>query len=73
MQKTLLEIIDTTNEPNILNNIIDMAKQNAGGKRKNAGRKKGEPTKAIGQRVPIRFHKQLVQIVKTELQKLLEL
>lgn len=43
----------------------------AGGKRKGAGRPKGEPTKAIGQRVPIRFHKQLVQMIKTELVKLL--
>ena len=44
-----------------------------GGKRPNAGAKKGELKKAIGQRVPVRFHKQLVQILKTELQKLLEL
>lgn len=44
-----------------------------GGKRKGAGAKKGEPKKPIGQRVPTRFHKQLVQIVKTELQRLLDL
>lgn len=44
-----------------------------GGKRANAGAKKQEPKKAIGQRVPVRFHKKLVQIVKTELQKLLDL
>lgn len=44
-----------------------------GGKRKGAGAKKQEPKKAIGQRVPTRFHKQLVQVVKTELQKLLNL
>jgi len=50
-----------------------MKKKTAGGKRKNAGRKKDEPKKAIGQRVPVRFHKQLVQMVKTELQKLLDL
>jgi len=50
-----------------------MIKKTAGGKRKNAGRKKDEPKKAIGQRVPVRFHKQLVKMVKTELQKLLDL
>ena len=32
-----------------------------GGKRANAGAKKQESKKAIGQRVPVRFHKQLVQ------------
>ena len=42
-----------------------------GGKRKGAGRPKDEPKKAIGQRVPLRFHKQLVQMVKNELIKLL--
>lgn len=42
-----------------------------GGKRKGAGRPKDEPKKAIGQRVPLRFHKHLVAIVKTELVKLL--
>lgn len=44
-----------------------------GGKRKGAGRPKGEPTKAIGQRVPVRFHKQIVKMVKAELQRLIEL
>lgn len=42
-----------------------------GGKRKGAGRPKDEPKKAIGQRVPVRFHKDLVQMVKLELAKLL--
>lgn len=42
-----------------------------GGKRKGAGRPKDEPKKAIGKRVPLRFHKQLVQMVKNELIKLL--
>ncbi len=41
-----------------------------GGKRAGAGRPKGEPTKAIGQRVPVRFHKQLVAMVKGELKRL---
>lgn len=45
----------------------------AGGKRKGAGRKKGEPTKAIGKRVPVRFHKQLVKMIEDELQRLLSL
>lgn len=43
-----------------------------GGKRKNAGRKKGEPKKAIGKRVPIKYHSQLVKLVETELQRLIE-
>ena len=71
--KTLLEIIDTTNETNILNNIIDMAKITAGGKRKNAGRKKDEPKKAIGVRVRLRFHSQIVKMVKIEEQRMLDL
>lgn len=45
----------------------------AGGKRKGAGRPKGEETKAIGKRVPIRFHKQLVKMIEDELQRLLSL
>ncbi len=45
----------------------------AGGKRENAGRKKDELKKAIGVRVRVRFHSQLVQMVKTEEQRLLEL
>ncbi len=42
-----------------------------GGKRKGAGRPKDEPKKAISQRVPIRFHKYLVKMIKTELVRLL--
>ena len=42
-----------------------------GGKRKGAGRPKDEPKKAIGQRVPIRFHKTIVALVKLELSRLL--
>ena len=45
----------------------------AGGKRENAGRKKDEPKRAIGIRVRVRFHSQLVKMVKLEEQKLLEL
>lgn len=48
-------------------------KKTAGGKRKNAGRKKDEPKKAIGVRVRVRFHSQLVKMIKLEEQKLLEL
>jgi len=47
-------------------------KKTPGGKRKGAGRPKGEETKAIGKRVPVRFHKQLVKLVEVELKKLLE-
>lgn len=50
-----------------------MKQNKAGGKRKGAGRKKGEPTKAIGKRVPVRFHKQLVKMIEEELQHLLSL
>lgn len=42
-----------------------------GGKRKGAGAKKQEPKKAIGVRVRVRFHSQLVKMVKLEEQKLL--
>lgn len=42
-----------------------------GGKRHGAGRPKDEPKKAIGQRVPVRLHKQLVTMIKTELSRLL--
>ena len=44
-----------------------------GGKRKGAGPKKQEPKKAIGVRVRVRFHSQLVKMVKIEEQKLLDL
>lgn len=51
-----------------------MAKaKKVGGKRKGAGRPKGEATKAIGKRVPVRFHKQLVKMIENELQRLLSL
>lgn len=48
-------------------------KKQLGGNRPNAGRKKGEHKKAIGVRVRVRFYAQLVQMVKLEEQKLLEL
>jgi len=44
-----------------------------GGKRKGAGAKKQEPKKAIGVRVRVRFHSQLVKMVKIEEQKLIDL
>jgi len=50
-----------------------MQKNKAGGQRVNAGRKKGEPKKAIGKRVPIKYHSQLVKLVEIELKRLLEL
>ena len=45
----------------------------SGGQRENAGRPKGEATKAIGKRVPVRFHYQLVKMIEDELQRLLTL
>lgn len=47
-----------------------MKKTNLGGKRKNAGRPKGEPKKPIGQRVPVKYHKRLVKLVQDEVKKL---
>lgn len=45
-----------------------------GGKRKGAGRPKSPiKTKAVGQRVPIKFHTQIVQMVKLEVERLLAL
>ena len=46
-------------------------KTNLGGKREGAGRPKGEPTEPLNLRVPKRFKKQLVVLVKQELSKLL--
>lgn len=47
-------------------------KKHAGGKRKGAGRPKGEPTKALGLRVPTKWHKQLVELVRAEVKRLSE-
>ena len=44
-----------------------------GGKRKGAGAKKGEPKKAVGVRVMVRFLKQCQQAARNEEQRLLEL
>jgi hypothetical protein len=44
-----------------------------GGKRKGAGAKKQEPKKAIGVRVRVRFHSEIVKMVKLEEQRLLDL
>jgi hypothetical protein len=43
----------------------------SGGARPNAGRPAGEPKKAIGHRVLVRFHAQLVQYLKEKEQELL--
>lgn len=42
----------------------------AGGKRKGAGRPKGEPTKALGLRVPTKWHKHLSDMVRAEVKRL---
>ena len=47
-----------------------MKQTNLGGKRQNAGRPKGEEKKAIGKRVPIKYHKKLVALIEKELVKL---
>lgn len=41
-----------------------------GGKRKGAGRPKGEPTKALGLRVPTKWHKHLSDMVRAEVKRL---
>lgn len=48
-------------------------KKQAGGKREGAGRPKGEPTKAIGIRVPVKWHKQITSLVRAEVKKLSEI
>ena len=47
-----------------------MKTKTLGGKRKNAGRPKGEPKKPIGQRVPVKYHKRLVKLVLDVVKKL---
>lgn len=47
------------------------AKQsNLGGARPGAGRPKGEQTKAVGVRVPVKYHAQIAALVKKEVAKL---
>lgn len=41
-----------------------------GGKREGAGRPKGEKKKALGIRVPVKYHSHLTKLVKDELIKL---
>lgn len=47
-----------------------MKNKQAGGKRHNAGRPKGEPKKAIGKRVPIKWHKHIIKVVDAEIERL---
>lgn len=47
-----------------------MKKSNAGGKRAGAGRPKGEATKALGLRVPVKYHKEIVVLIRKELDRL---
>lgn len=47
-----------------------MKKSKAGGKRPGAGRPKGEEKKALGLRVPVKYHARLVKLVKDELGRL---
>jgi hypothetical protein len=50
-----------------------MTEKKRGGDRPGAGRKKGEPKKAVGTRVRLRFHSQLTNFVKLEEQRLIDL
>ena len=43
---------------------------NLGGKRPGAGRPAGEKKIALGLRVPVKYHKQLSELVRKELAKL---
>jgi len=47
-----------------------MKKTKLGGKRQGAGRPKGEPKKAIGKRVPVKYHKKIVDMVDKEIERL---
>lgn len=47
-----------------------MKKTKAGGKRPGAGRPKGEKKVALGLRVPEKYKKHLVKLVRDELKKL---
>lgn len=47
-----------------------MKKSKLGGKREGAGRPKGEEKKAIGLRVPVKYHARLTELVKKELKRL---
>ncbi len=57
--KTLLDVIDLSNEPNILGQ--------RGGKREGSGRPKGKPTKVLSYRVPqkiaAKFDKEVKKIL----------
>jgi hypothetical protein len=53
--------------------IEHVKSKSSGGQRENAGRKKGEETKAIGKRVPIKYHSHFVKLVEIELKRLLDL
>lgn len=53
----------------MLNTMIKQ-KPTAGGKRIGAGRPKGEAKKALGLRVPVKYHQHLTKLVKDELIKL---
>ena len=48
-------------------------KKAPGGKRKGAGRPKGEATKAVGVRVPVKWHKQITALVRAEVKRLSEI
>lgn len=47
-----------------------MKKSKPGGARPNAGRPRGEAKKALGIRVPVKYHAHLTKLVQNELKKL---
>lgn len=47
-----------------------MKKSKLGGAREGAGRPKGEEKKALGIRVPVRFHKEITALVRKEVERL---
>ncbi len=47
-----------------------MKKSKAGGARKGAGRPKGEPTIPISMRVPVKYKKQIAEIIRKEILRL---
>jgi len=58
--KPLIEIIEVTDQPNILQTI-----KLRGGKRPGSGQPRKEPTKTIAFRVPVELVEQIKEAVKT--------
>jgi hypothetical protein len=70
--KTLLEILDIDNQPNIINQIYMSGKKGkSGGAREGSGRKTkyGEPTKVVLIRVPLSKYSTIMKMIRKYLKK----